>query len=460
MTTITQNDNTKTKNWPKPLSEPCFRGLAGRIVRKIEPHTESDSAALLFQFLTLFGNAIGRSSYFPIEADRHYLNLFTVLVGPSSKGRKGTSFRHIYNLFKSVDPDWYNGKLNSGLSSGEGLIWHVRDRVESNGQIADEGVSDKRFCAYESEFASVLRVLGRDGNTLSAVIRDAWDRGTLSTITKNNPAKATGAHVSIVAHITKAELNKYLSHTEALNGFGNRFIWVCSRRSKLLPLGSNSEILDLSQEIKDLEECVSFSKAQSKLSLDSSAIPGWKEIYGELSIEKPGLLGTITARAEPQILRIASLYALLDLSSVVKMDHLFSAYMAWKYSEDSCVHIFGNSTGNAIADRIMDALEMTPSGLTQTQIIEDLFGKHKSAFDIKTAQDLLVNQRLVHSRTEVLGSGRPVKVWYFGPAVKANSEFGEVNSQNSHLATDQSAPRESWQWNNGFSSFEGDSNGQ
>src|SRR3712207_8613758 len=52
------------------------------------------------------------------------------------------------------------------------------------------------------------------GNTLSPVVRDAWDTGTLRNMTKNSPATATGAHVSIISHITIDELQRELSDTE------------------------------------------------------------------------------------------------------------------------------------------------------------------------------------------------------------------------------------------------------
>ena len=89
----------------------------------------------------------------------------------------------------------------------------------------------------ESEFVSALKVANRDGNTLSAVIRAAWDTGTLRTLTRNSPLEAVGAHVSIIGHITSEELRRYLDATETANGFANRFMWLCVRRSKVLPEG-------------------------------------------------------------------------------------------------------------------------------------------------------------------------------------------------------------------------------
>lgn len=75
-----------------PFPQPgvkCFHGLAGEFVGMIEPHTEADKTALLIQFLTYFGNITGRSAYYQVEADKHFTNLFCVLVGDTASGRKG-----------------------------------------------------------------------------------------------------------------------------------------------------------------------------------------------------------------------------------------------------------------------------------------------------------------------------------------------------------------------------------
>lgn len=93
---------------------------------------------------------------------------------------------------------------------------------------------DHRLMVVEPEFASTFKVAGRETNTLSPVIRQAWDTGTLRTLTRNNPLTAEGAHISIVGHITAEELKRHLTSTEAANGFGNRFIWMLVRRSKKL----------------------------------------------------------------------------------------------------------------------------------------------------------------------------------------------------------------------------------
>ena len=75
-------------NWPDPPEEAAFYGLAGDAVRTIEPHTESSAVALLLQVLVCFGNMIGRTAHFVAEGSQHFLNLFAVLVGVTSAGRR------------------------------------------------------------------------------------------------------------------------------------------------------------------------------------------------------------------------------------------------------------------------------------------------------------------------------------------------------------------------------------
>jgi hypothetical protein len=80
--------------WPV-LGPAAYQGLAGEIVRAIEPHSEADPSALLIQLITAYGNTIGRTRYCRIEATRHHCNLFTTLVGqhrPGARARRWTTY--------------------------------------------------------------------------------------------------------------------------------------------------------------------------------------------------------------------------------------------------------------------------------------------------------------------------------------------------------------------------------
>ena len=188
--------------------------------------------------MTLAGNAIGRSPHYQVESSRHRANLFAVLVGDSSKSRKGTSFERTKEIVKVSDESWCGDRIKGGLSSGEGFINEVRDPVQKYNtkekmfEITDPGIADKRLMVVEQEFASVLSVADRQGNTISQNIRRAWDGNTLESLTKQSPLRATDPHISIIGHITFDELRARLSRTEMANGFANRFLYALVRRSK------------------------------------------------------------------------------------------------------------------------------------------------------------------------------------------------------------------------------------
>ncbi len=236
---------------PSQLVEVASLGVADDITGRVARQSEADPLAILVQFLAAFGSYVGRRAYFPAERDRHYPNLFAVLVGETSKGRKGTSWGQAIRVFDGLSPqtdEWLANCVTSGLSSGEGLIHALRDRSTTGAATGDDASAptDRRLLVRESEFASVLKMFQREGNTLSAVLRQAWDGETLKVITKHSAEKASGAHISVIGHITREELTRNLSQTEVANGLGNRFLWLCVRRSKLLPEGGDESLIDLS----------------------------------------------------------------------------------------------------------------------------------------------------------------------------------------------------------------------
>jgi hypothetical protein len=407
---------------PQPLEPEAFHGLAGEIVHMIEPHSEADPAALLIQFLSVFGNVIGSSTHFLVESTRHHANLFAVLVGETAKGRKGTSWGQIRTLLHEVEPEWSQKRIVSGLSSGEGIIWAVHDPIEKSEPIregrrvtgyqsvlADEGVADKRLFIVEEEFSSPLRVMERQGATLSAVLRDAWGVGTLSSLTKNSPARATGAHVSVLGHITRAELLRYLTETESANGFGNRFLWVAVRRSKCLPEGGALSAESLRPLIERLRSAIAFARTAGELRRDEDTRTMWARVYPDLSDGRPGLFGSITSRAEAQVLRLSMIYALLDCSDTIRCEHLFAALAVWEFCAASARYIFGDTLGLPEADEILKALRETPEGLTRSAI-SDLFRHHRKAAVIEQALRTL-EERGLAGRHSALTDGRSAEVW-------------------------------------------------
>jgi hypothetical protein len=408
---------------PWPTLEPeAYHGIAGDIVHAISPHSEADPVALLLQALASAGNAIGRGPYYQVEGDRHGTNIYALLIGETAKGRKGTSSGRIRQIMEIADPQWTAARVHSGLSSGEGVIWALRDPIMSYEKVGkgstaerafveiDPGVTDKRLMVLEPEFAGALTVMRREGNILSRVLRDGWDRGDLATLTKNSPARATGAHISIVGHITADELRHDLDRVSMGNGYANRFLFACVRRSRVLPFGGalNEEtVCELGQRLR---AAIGAARNIARVTMTRSARDGWRNVYPVLSEGEPGLLGAIIGRAEAQAIRLALIYALLDGCSEIDKPHLEAGLAVWEFCESSARYIFGDTLGDPIADEILRALRQAgDAGKTRTQL-RDLFNRNRSGDRIELALATLARHGKAKPITRDTG-GRRAEIW-------------------------------------------------
>lgn len=408
----------RVRSWPE-LKDEALYGLAGDLVRAVDPHTEADRVAVLLSFLAAFSNAAGNGPFCTVGPERHELRLWSVCVGATSKGRKGSSWAPVRAVMERAAPTWAEKNVSSGLSSGEGLIWAVRDEVwkrekkakgtEYEDVLVDPGVTDKRLLVLETEFTSPLKLMVREGNIVSTVLRQAWDHGNLRTMVKNNPAKATGAHVTVVGHAVVEEVRRYLVASEAAGGFANRFLWACVRRSKALPEGGWLDDATLEALAGRVRAALDQATTIRLIERDAEARRIWAGVYPSLSDGKPGMAGAVCARAEAYVLRLSAVFALLDGSAVIRPPHLFAALALWEYCEASAEFIFGTRLGDPVADTILAALQQRGE-MTRTDL-SALFGRHTPAAAIQQALEQLLGLGLIECKKRETG-GRPIEAWH------------------------------------------------
>jgi hypothetical protein len=387
------------------LSPDALYGLAGDVVKAIEPQTESHPAGLLIQLLLYFGNIIGRSAYYQIESTRHYGNLFAVRVGRSSRGRKGTGGDRIDALFDQVDHGWFSTRVRSGLSSSEGLIVAIHDdewaeNKQGHPVLIAGDVHDKRIVSHEGEFSQLLVVMQRAGNTISTQVRNAWDGKPLRTMTIK-PRAATNHTVSIMGDITATEAKTKMTADDSTNGFANRFLWVFVNRTKLLPDGG--EEVDFAPFVPRLKCAIEFAESQERVFMDRNAREMWHRVYPDLTRDRDGLFGSIVNRGEAQVTRLALLYALLDCSDHIRAEHLHAALALWQYCEDSARYVFDALTSEQFL--IIEWLREHGSQ-TKTQLLKELFKRNRSADLIDADLGALLRRRVIgHAKKE---NGTPV----------------------------------------------------
>ncbi len=389
--------------WPAPPDDAAYHGLPGAIVDKIAPNTEADPVAILTQLLVCAGALIGRGAWFQVEATRHHANQFLLLIGDSSRARKGSSLDHVTKLLTEADPA-FPSRLTTGLSSGEGLVWKVRD---PSGQ--DPGEPDKRLLVIEPEFASVLKSTSREISTLSPTLRSAWDGRPLALLTRTAPARATDAHISVIGHITQTELRRHTTTVEIANGFMNRFMIASVRRVRLLPEGGNPNPLKDTGLARYLASTLKHAQTTGQLKLDNAARELWWHTYPQLTQPADGLAGDLTARAEAHVIRLALIYTLLDAERRIQPQHLRSALALWDYAARSAAWALGHATGDPLAEQIHTALTRSPNGLTRTQI-RDLCQRNIPADRVEQTLAALTTAGRAHHRQTLTG-GRPAELW-------------------------------------------------
>jgi hypothetical protein len=391
---------------PPELAGSALYGLAGRVIRSLAPHSEADPVALLLQFLAAFGNLAGPAPHSLVGSTPHALNLFVILVGESSKARKGTSWRQIAALFAQVDQPWTDRRVATIRPSAIAILQALQDEKSPN---------DRRLFLLAEEFSSILPVLGREAGQLSPLLRCAWDGGDLSVHDGHRLIHATTPHISLVGHITRDELLRYIGRTETHSGFANRCLWTGVHRSQSLPNGGVVPPEELSALAGELRRALDWIHAQTNLvfSRSPSAQELWNDLYPCLSHGTPDVCGAATSRAEAQVLRLSSIYAALDSSPLVEPCHLHAALAVWNYCCSSARLFFDTAPTDPAAKRISEALHAIPQGLSKTQI-RGLFRYHISTERIDLALEQLISLGLIHHEI-ALGRGRPSTLFVSTP---------------------------------------------
>jgi hypothetical protein len=399
--------------WPI-LHRAALHGVAGDLVRSVELQTEADPAALLVTLLVGFGNAIGPSTHARVLDDFHPARLFAAIVGSTSTGGKGTSLATIKPFLRAADPEWFDECRKSGFGSGEAIIAELGGAHRSP---SDDSPIERRAFIIEPEFARLLTINARDGSTSSPILRSAWDDGRLELRHSKARMIATGAHVSLLAHISPEELRAKLSSTEVAAGFANRVLFVVARRVRKLPSGGNISAEVVGAFGCRLNAAMQFARGVGLVRRTAEADELWARFYyGEP--DREGIVGAACDRWQAQKLRLSLTYALLDQSAVIRPEHVIAAEALWRYCVGSAERIWGDASGDGTADVLLTELRaLYPSGLTGAEQ-SNLFGRHIREDRLRAARDQLAARKLIRLERASTG-GRPATIAYAIPREKS-----------------------------------------
>jgi hypothetical protein len=419
------------RNAPKP-SPDCFYGLIGEIAKAGSEHTEANPIALAANALVMLGAAIGNAPYVSTGDGFQNANLFICHVGQSGNGRKGTSKdlplrripRSIFGLFgEGIAPKIHDGSL----SSGEGLAVFVHDGFRE-GKDEIPPVDDKRLLVVIEEYASLLSVCKREGNTLDSVIRNVWDGHGIKPATKGSRLWATDPHICLSCDVTPKELIDRLQARDLSNGFANRFVFFYANRHQLTPRPKTTDAAVISGFAERIRHIVNFAGVEEKAAKNSKpatltdeAWKAYEAAYLSFQASDGDLIDALLVRRPAVMLRIALILAMTDQTLTVSEKHIKSA-LAWvNFWTDSVKYIFTTAAEEAQADsvgenakRILEYL-VTHGRASRSEISVKVFRKNLTKTGIDDALESLLNAtppRIeVRPEKPASGIGRPTNFY-------------------------------------------------
>lgn len=326
------------RNAPQP-DPACLYGLIGDVARVGSDGTETNAVAIAANFMAYLSCAIGRGVYLPIGNTRHHARIFCLHIGRSGRGRKGDAVSLVLRIdraLRAIDEAFAPQVHRGGLSTREGLAALIHDRYRQGRQDVP-AIEDKRLWVVESEFANVLHQGRRNGNTLSAALRDCWDGVDIKPATKTNRIDASDPHVCLSGAISPAELTALMSARELTNGFANRFLMIWAERTRILPFPKETPEATVELLAARTRDVLAFVRADQHgqcdhLRMELSPQAQWRyaQVYrGELNDDLgDGAVGAMLERRAPMLLRLAMVMALTDLQPRIDAQHIDAA-MAW-----------------------------------------------------------------------------------------------------------------------------------
>ena len=402
------------RNAPKPDPAMLY-GLVGDVARAAAVTTEANRYAVAAAHLALLSAGIGRNVYLPVGNIKHHARAFMLHVGRSGRGRKGEAVsltkrirmeiekQHSEDAGNLADP--FCGQMHDGgLSTREGLALLIHDGYRI-GKEDVPPIEDKRLWVIESEFANVLHQAKRDGNTLSAALRDSWDGVSIRPATKTSRLWASNPHISLTGNITPAELLGLMESRELSNGFANRFLifWAERERIEPFPLPTPSAVVtDLAERTKEVIRFATEGYPESRdsrpMELSADARTEYARLYrGELSRLVDGeKVAALLERRAPMLLRLAMIFALTDKTLKIDLPHIRAA-LAWvRFHRDSVRFIFNDAAGELAARESTDGAAKILEYLMQhgrssrAELSKKCFSGHLSAKRIDEALDSLL----------------------------------------------------------------------
>jgi hypothetical protein len=294
--------------------------------------------------------------------------------------------------------------LKTGIGSGEGLIYAVRDMVtkqeEKNGKmetiIIDNGANSKNVLFQEPEFSRLLKAGKREGSTITECLRNSWYNEILEINLSGRSVRSTEYSIAMICHVTEKELTKLISDVDSSNGYLNRFLFCKIGAAESRPFPDDFDIITFSfftDFISSMDFIDEMTNQEVKLSVEARS--RYEEIFNSYQYRTEDDISDLVARSIPHLLKIAMIYALLDQSFEIRIPHLEAAKAIVDFSVHSVRAVFLEKTFNKNEQKLLDYLFEHNGKDYRSNILRNCFSNNISRAEMDTLIKSLSLKKLV-----------------------------------------------------------------
>lgn len=409
------------------VSPVVFAGMLGRAVRTLIPHSEADPVGILAALLSAFSAAIGNGPRVHYGTQTQTLSVWTVLIGATGMGRKGTATRAALDIVRTALPDWSKATILEGCpQSGPA---YVSTLAEMNGAAF----------MLEEEFADLLKVSARY-KSMGKALRRSWEGASISNRTKEAVIHVDAPHVAIVGNVTPTEWTTSIGKADRAGGTLNRFIPLYVERSKKIKLSEQISADDWAALIRPLarefRQAVKVARDIDEVTVTPAALALWddklSELIDSLSIGREAM-EQFAARAADYVWRLSALYALADQREEISTDDLQAAVGLVTYVCDSVMYLTPELSGGQSQESLALKIEQFVKGAGDEGVPATLLYRR---FNLRAAelQAAVAGLPTIEVTKSKGGVGRPSMIYrYVTPVTESvtpitNEETAETAS--------------------------------
>jgi hypothetical protein len=334
-----------------------YQGILGESVRQLHPYTEGDPIGVFLSLVGMVSASVGNGTYVKVGNQRHPLLIWPVLAGRTSLGRKGTATGAAMELMEKVweTPNGEDGFLENNIlpgapSSGAALVKHVADMARKANWVEEDSMEESPpllpgfpVLMIEEEWAGVMKTSRMDKDW-GKNLRVAWQGATLTNIVKkpSECSEVKKSHIAIIGHVTPDEFRACLSASDVAGGSYNRLFIAYVQRCQSLPLADELPARTAEILADQIREGIEFGQKAKLIRLGADAKKYWvEEMYERLMSlsTTTHLVEAFAGRALPYVMRLAGLYAVMDLRHDINADDLKAAEALVEYMIQSIAFI-------------------------------------------------------------------------------------------------------------------------